>query len=149
MKYLESVGLFFMGALFFIWPIPHTITMRGILLFLCLAVFVFIVAKNKSWSERLRGLGRPFVLLILFTLWIIIQAFFISHETSYAIKEICGQWGNGLVALGIGMAMGIASEKGKILCKKNIYLMLFLVLLIHVLYVDRSGSSNRLKRDIS
>jgi hypothetical protein len=139
MKYLESAGLLFIGLLFFIWPVPHTITIRGILIFSCLAVFVFIAAKNASWSKRLRGLGAPFVLLFLFTLWIIIQAFFISNETSYAMNEIIGQWGNCLAAVGIGIALGIASEKGKVLCRKNIYLLLSVALLIHVIYVDLIG----------
>lgn len=139
MKYLEAAGLLSIGLLFFIWPVPNTITMRGLLLFSCLAIFVFIASKSASWSGRMRGLGTPFSLIVLFTLWIIVQALFISGEPSWAMSEIVGQWGNGLAALWIGLALGIASEKGKVLCKKNIYLVLFGALLIHVLYIDLTG----------
>jgi len=135
MKYLQYMGLLLVGLLFFIWPIPHTITARGILTCLCLAVFVYVASRSESLGESLRKFGLPFVLYMLFTLWIVLQALFISAETAWALKEITGQWGNGFIALCIGLSVGISMGKSGVL-RSNVLQILLLALVVHVLYID-------------
>lgn len=81
----------------------------------------------------------PFVFFILFLLWVVVQALFISPETAWAIKEILGQWGNGILSLAIGATLAISSEKSAILSKKNIFSVLFWTLVVHIFYIDLSA----------
>ena len=63
MKTLEILGLAAAGLLFLIWPIPHTVTLRDLLLVLNLALLGYL-AWRKGWPrEVLRELRVPAALL--------------------------------------------------------------------------------------
>lgn len=87
-------------------------------------------------DARLKKLGMLFPLYIGFAPWIIIEVVFVSWRTASTMKEPIGQWGNGLSALGIGIALSISSKKGKVLTPGNILALLFLEFVAHTLYID-------------
>ncbi|TBR06774.1 MAG: hypothetical protein EPO47_12630, partial [Rugosibacter sp.] len=54
-------------------------------------------------------------LLAAFTLWLVWQAVFISHQTLWALKELNGQWLNALLALGLGVLLACSSREKTLL----------------------------------
>lgn len=139
MKLLEILGLVMMGLLFFIWPVPHTVTARDLLLLLNLFLFGYL-AWRKGWSrETARALSVPIVILAAFTAWAYIVAVFISTETAWSLGEIQSQWWRALLALFIGGCVASAAKDNPEFMSR-IWLVLFAVLMLHILYVDFLGA---------
>jgi hypothetical protein len=130
---LQWTGLVFLILLFVVWPIPHTISVRDLLLFLVIATFGYLVwrAPPTRWWH---GLAWPIGFYIALTLWIVIVALFISPETVWSLDEIRGQWLKGMFAL---VAGGLAAMVFvRVGWMSRGLLVLFCVLLLHALYVD-------------
>lgn len=131
---LPWAGLVFLMLLFVVWPIPHTISLRDLLLLLVVATFGYLVwrARPAGWW---RGLAWPLGFYIALTLWIVIVALFISPETAWSLGEIRGQWLKGMFALVAGglAALVLAHTSGGL--SRGI-VVIFGVLLMHTLYVD-------------
>ena len=90
--FLINTGFLLLGLLFFIWPIPRTISVREISIFLLFGIFACCSYRTVPLSLRIKGLSYPFVILLMLTAWIMLSAIFISSETAWSLKEIQGQW---------------------------------------------------------
>jgi hypothetical protein len=132
---LELTGLVLVALLFFVWPIPHTVTLRDLLLAGTLVFGGYVV-----WSEPARrhwppALSVPALLAGTLLLWLCFQALLISPETLWALDEVRSQWVRSLAALAAGglvaLAFGYRAARGR-----RLVTLLASVLLLHVLVVD-------------
>ncbi|AJP48784.1 hypothetical protein PG1C_10755 [Rugosibacter aromaticivorans] len=101
-------------GLVFVWSVPDVPALRYWLLFLSLLG----VARLTSWQSLppvWRANRWVLGLLAAFTLWLVWQAVFISHQTLWALKELNGQWLNALLALGLGVLLACASREKTLL----------------------------------
>ena len=135
MKKTEIAGLAILGLLFFIWPVPHTVTLRDFLLLLNLPVFGYLAWVRGGWRDALRGLRVPLLMLAGLALWMYFVAFFISPETAWSLDEIASQWVRGFAALLIGAFVAIAARENASLTRGALAV-LVTVLVLHILYVD-------------
>jgi O-antigen ligase len=135
MKKLEIVGLVLLGLLFFVWPIPHTVSLRDILLALNLFFFGYL-AWQREWPRAMfRSLFAPAFMLVILTMWMYLVAYLVSPESSWSPDEISSQWIRGLIALITGVLVAVA-VRTKSDFKQKALLAIFIALLLHVLYVD-------------
>jgi O-antigen ligase len=134
-KHLEIAGLVLVLSLFALWPIPHTISIRELLLLANLGIFGYLAYRRYRDGARWRWVTLPAVLIVALTVWMLFVAVFISGETAWSLGELRGQWLKGLVALGIGglAAVTVGQEAGT---RARLVLGLCAVLLIHVVAVD-------------
>ena len=135
MKRTEIVGLVLLGLLFFVWPVPYTVTLRDLLLLSNLAVFGYLSRVRGGSRAVLRGLRVPVLLLAGLALWMYFVAFFISPETAWSLDEIASQWVRGFMALLIGAFVAIAARENAGLTR-GVLAVLVTVLALHILYVD-------------
>ncbi len=135
MKKLAILGVLLLGLLFFVFPIPHTISLRDLLLLLVLLTFGYVAWRNGRWRENLRALIVPAMLLVLFTAWMYGVALFVSPETAWSLDEIGSQWLRALAALaaGVAVAMAVKTDPG---LKQKVWLVIFVALALHILVVD-------------
>lgn len=81
--------------LFFIYPIPHTIALRNLFLFVGLIVSLKLIVYSVDWKSLLRLLsplrGSGWILLIL-TLWLLIQSSIISPYPQLSLGMLRGDW---------------------------------------------------------
>ena len=137
---LEIIGALLVGLLFFVWSIPHTSTIRITFFILSLFLAVYLCAKQGCLSfKRLRELRLPFILYIVFTLWIFFVALFISDKTLRSLSEINGQWLRGAMALAIGALFAFLPQKSVLSTRKRILFFIFWVLVIHTLLIVLHG----------
>lgn len=135
MKKPEIAALVLLGLLFFVWPMPRTISLRDLLL-----VLVLLVSGYRAWRRgwprgNLRALFAPAIMIAALTAWMYFVAFFISPESAWSIDEINSQWIRALVALvaGVVVAMAVGPDSG---LRQKVLLVIFAALLLHVLAVD-------------
>lgn len=110
----NKITLALVLGLLFTWSLPDVPALRYWLLFLSLLG----VAKLASWQGLLsvwQANRSVFGLLAAFTLWLVWQAVFISHQTLWALKELNGQWLNALLALGLGVLLACSSREKTLL----------------------------------
>lgn len=98
----EVVLTTLIGALFAIWPVPHTISLRELLLVSSALVAGYLYYRVSAHGPRWREIRAPLVLIVALTVWMLFVAVFISNETRWSLAEVRGQWAKALVALAIG-----------------------------------------------
>jgi len=126
--------------LFFVWPIPHTTTIRISLLILSLFLAIFLFVKQGSFSfKALRELRIPVVLYFAFTVWICLSAIFISEKTLWSLDEINGQWLRGGMGIAIGALFAHLPGRSSLPARKKIFLFIFGVLVLHTVLVVIQG----------
>jgi hypothetical protein len=131
--------LFFIGLLIFILPIAHTIAIRNIsMLLLILMVTYLFFKKSINGFKKLFEHEVKYITIILslFTFWLFIVAFFISKETLWSLGEIKKEWLTPLVYFIIFALISLYSFSQNKEFQKNFYTVIFLMLFVHVLYVD-------------
>ena len=132
---LKVIVLALVGALFFVWPIPHTVSASDLLLLLNLCLFGYL-AWQQGWPRRsVHGLYLPAAVLAALTAWMYLVAFFVSPETSWSLDEITSQWIRGLIALSVGVLVATTVSTNPDSMRKALFV-IFIALLLHVLYVD-------------
>lgn len=134
MKYLEYAGLAVAGLLFFIWPIPHTISIRYGAIFLALFLFAYLVYRKRPLVPA--GFRIPFLLFALLTAWLLFSAVFISSDTARTLDEIRGQWLMGFAALLVAVLLALSTRHSDVINRRRILMLLFGVLFAHILYLD-------------
>jgi hypothetical protein len=125
-----------MGVLFFIWPVPGTISVRDISIFLLFAIFLYSAFRTRPLYLKTKELVSPFVILGVLTIWILLEAFFISKETAWSLREVTGQWLIPLLVFVTAALSAVSVEEGTFFKGRNIMNLLFYILLAHILYVD-------------
>ncbi|WP_153114683.1 O-antigen ligase family protein [Rhodocyclus tenuis] len=95
-------------SLLFVWSIKGTIALRYFLIASTLALLANEIGKLR-WSD-IKIIRIPLGLLGILSIWFVMQAIFISPETSWALGELKGQWLPALAALiaGVLLAKGIS-----------------------------------------
>ena len=129
------IALAMFGLLFFIWPIPHTIALRNVLL-----TFLFFWAILGLDYTRVRSGSimwrRPLLGLGLFTAWLFIELIFTPFWRQ-ALSSISGQWLSALVAAIIGASVGVM-VRGRP-TPRAVFLLFVAALGVHVLVADAQG----------
>ena len=135
-RLITNAGFLLLGFLFFIWPVPGTISIRDISIFLVFIIFLYSALSTKPLYLKTKELAPPFVMLAILTVWILLEAFFISKDTAWSLKEISGQWLMPLLVFVTAALAAVSVEKGTFFKGWNIMTLFFLILLAHILYVD-------------
>ncbi|MBI3545212.1 MAG: O-antigen ligase family protein [Gammaproteobacteria bacterium] len=136
MKKVAFIGVVLLGLLFFVMPLPRTISLRDLLLVLVLGCFAYLAwRRGVKIGAALHGISVPIGILVALTLWMYVLAFFISHETSWSLNEIHSQWWRGLISFAAGVLIATAARPGDELGKQAL-LAVFIALLAHVIYID-------------
>ncbi|MBF0557744.1 MAG: O-antigen ligase family protein [Nitrospirae bacterium] len=133
---IVNIGFLLLGLLFFIWPIPGTITIRDISIFLLFGMFAYSSYRSGPILQGTKKLDTPFLILAVLTAWIMLSALFFSKETVWSLKEIEGQWLISVVVFITAAFAGNSAEEGTFFRSGNIMTLLFSVLMVHILYVD-------------
>ena len=135
MKKIEIVSLVLLGLLFFVWPVPHTVSARDLLLASNLLVFSYL-AWRKGWPRDVtHALSVPGAILLALTAWMYMVAVFIFPESIWTLGEIESQWWRAVVALLIGAFVATAA-RGNSRFTQGVFAVLLVALVAHVLYVD-------------
>lgn len=133
----EIGGLLWLGALFAVWPVAHTISWRE---FLLLAGFLIAGAMfrrapvHAAWWRELRP---PFLWIALLTAWMLFVAVFVSGETIWSLDELRGQWSKGVIALFFGVLAAAMLGRDDAAAGR-LLLCLGAILLVHVTVIDIS-----------
>lgn len=131
---ITTAGFVLMGFLFFIWPVPGTISVRDISIFL--VFFIFLYSYFRPLQLKTKELAPPFVILAVLTIWIISEALFISQETAWSLREITGQWLIPLLVFVTAALAAVSVDERTFFNGRNIMTLLFFILLAHIVYVD-------------
>lgn len=128
-------GLLLAASLFFIWPIPRTISLRDLLLVACTGLFAWLVYHDRRAPFPWKSLRIPFGLYLALSVWIVFVALVITDEVAWALGEIKGQWLKATIALVAGGLFGAIVFHNDSLRRLALVAM-GITLLMHVLYVD-------------
>lgn len=131
-----NAGFLLLGLLFFIWPIPGTISIRDISIFLLFIIFAFSAGRAGLHFLKTKEPRAPFTIMAILTLWIVLAALFISKETAWSLKEIQGQWLVSLVVFITAALAALSTAEGTFLSRRNVMTLLFAVLMAHIIYID-------------
>jgi hypothetical protein len=135
-RYMMKAGFLLMGILFFIWPVPGTISVRDISILLLFIIFLYSASRSGHLFPETRKLTAPLIILAVLTSWIILSAILISGETAWSLKEIQGQWMVSLGAFAAAVLAAISAKEGTFFKAETIMTLLFSILMVHVLYID-------------
>lgn len=140
---IEIAGLLLVALLFFVWPIPHTITLRDILL---LSAFLWCgwCLYHQPSSGWMMALKVPALIYVALSAWILVNALFISAESLSSLDEVRGQWLKGFVALVVGAWAGATFGRDADGASR-LLTVIALVLAVHVLYIDFIALSNLIR----
>ncbi len=133
----QGILFFFVALLFFVWPIPHTNSIRLSLLYLLLVAFSYLVYRKGLNVDIIKSLKAPLILCGVFTVWIFIVAFFFSEDLSKTLHEISGTWIRGAVfALLLGMMVAMVAGRSGLLSHRNIAVAFFCLLMVGIIFLD-------------
>lgn len=135
MKRFAIPGAVLVGIFMFVLPVPHTISVRDLLLLVLLGVFGYLAWPARPSSTWWRELRLPLGLYLVLTLWLFVVALLISQETAWSLGEIRGQWLKATIAWIVGMTAALAAQPEQ-RPARLMFLAIFLALLIHILYLD-------------
>lgn len=140
-NWLLIVGLALATALFFIWPIPRTTSLRDLLLVVCFGLFAYLAyCSSRREPIRWQSLRVPFGLYLVLSVWIIFVAIAISEETAWSLNEIRGQWLKATIALVAGGLLGAAIRSDDNTLRLTLTI-IAIALLLHVIYVSYQALS--------
>lgn len=94
-------------ALLFVWSLPGTIALRLLLLVAAVALLTVTTWRRAGagFETGVRAAAQPLTLIATLTLWLLLQAVFVSAETGWALGELRGQWLPALLALALGVLL--------------------------------------------
>lgn len=135
MKKSEIAGLALIGALFVVWPVPRTISIRDLLLVVSCIFFGGLLWRQRAVTDWPRREAAPVWLYLALTIWLFVVALFVSDETAWSLNEIRGQWLKGTLALLAGVLA--AARCGRAAAPEvRTLVVIYAALMLHVLYVD-------------
>jgi hypothetical protein len=89
---MKNIIFLLVGLLFFILPIPHTIATRNILIGLLSIISLYLLWEKKINILKFKEIRNVSIILLILTVWIIIDSVFFSFNFHYSLKEFYGQW---------------------------------------------------------
>jgi O-antigen ligase len=137
----ELILFSLVGLLFAIWPVPHTMSVREVLLFggFCTATFFCYRDRSASVLVWLRGVRVPAIFIVALTVWIFAVALFVSPEPAWSLGEVTGQWLKGIAALVLGglVAATFSSNENS---ARRLFLVLSGILLLQIVAICVEGA---------
>lgn len=146
MKNAEIASLLIFAALFAVWPVPHTIAIRNLLLVAGILVvgFIYLRSRPSAVLPDWRGPRIPLVVFLVLTGWMTMVAVFVSNESAWALNELRGQWLPAVVSLFAGVLLAAVlqpgSQYGAWFCTG-----IAAILAMQILFWDTSAVINALK----
>lgn len=134
------IGMVLVAALVFVWPIPRTISLRDLLLFLLLCWGGYEAYRHRTQPSPWRALRIPLGLFLGLTVWILIVALLVSTEPVWALGEIKGQWLKACIALAAGGLVGMEIRNDDSLLRLTLTI-ICVALFAHVFYVGYEALS--------
>lgn len=149
MRTLEIIVLASVALLFVLWPIPHTISIRDLLLTVVIGLVSYLSYKNFRGrpSGSIRVLRIPIGIFCVLTAWVFVVAIFISDDVRWSLDEVRGQWLKPSVVAVAGGLLAFALKREP--WKNGALLAIFAAVLLHVLYVDWIGLEGIYKTGIA
>ena len=135
---LAGIGFALIAALYFVSPIPHTITLRFVLLGVTLLYFGLLVRGRRGNFQGTRQITLLVTLYLALSAWIVMNALLISPEPAWALGEIQGQWGNAALSLVAGVLIGAAVQR-RVISASGAVMAILIALAVHTLYLDASS----------
>lgn len=135
---MKNIIFLLVGLLFFILPIPHTIAIRNILIGLLSIISLYLLWEKKINILKFKEIRNVSIILLILTVWIIIDSVFFSFNFHYSLKEFYGQWLIPLLYFYVFLIIGgyyVNNEYNKI----KFYTVIFLMFFIHILFIDLYG----------
>lgn len=133
-RWQHHTGIVIFALLLFIWPIPHTITLRYLLLLGALSLFGYLAIKRGGFGTFER-LGLPTILFAALSAWIVFGSVFISGDPRESLAEVQSQWLMAFLALMAGAAAGVAVEDYRSMQQRLLHVVVF-VFLVHIFFID-------------
>ena len=102
-------------ALYFIYPIPHTIALRNLLLVIGLISCLYLIRLDGSGKiawQALKNFRTSGWILGALTFWLLIQSAFISPYPALALDMLRGDWFNELVVASIAGCVVLTGRQG-------------------------------------
>ena len=119
------------ASLVFVWPVPHTVTLRDLLLLTLFIWSGYLAYSRRALQTAAMVVGIPLSFYLALSAWILIVALFVSSETGWALAEIKGQWLKAGVALISGTLLGAAAAHDARLSRLVLYAVVA-ALFVHV-----------------
>lgn len=135
-RLLVTLGLALIAALVFVWPLPHTIALRNGLLFFGLALFGWLLFRQKLAWHIPPSLHLPLAIYLALSCWLVFVALVVSEETSWSLGELKGQWLKGALAMALGGMVAMTSNLLRGMSRPLTAAIIVLALATQVLIVD-------------
>ena len=135
---IPSIGFALIAALYFVWPIPNTITLRFVLLGATLLYFGLLVRGRCGDFRGNRQITLLATVYLVLSAWIVMNAVLISPEPAWALGEIQGQWLNAALSLVAGILISAAVQR-RVISAPGAIMAILAALAVHTLYLDASS----------
>lgn len=107
----SQISLLAAAGLYFVWPLPHTMALRYLLLLIVAITGIILCARDTDYKKIIK---QPWLLGFAALLgWVVIHAAFLSSNGIEAWHELSGEWFKAYLAVlgGIGVALASRSLK--------------------------------------
>ena len=123
-RLLCQVSLWSTAVLYFIWPLPHTMALRNLLLAIVAVAGIILCLAHAEYKKVV---DAPWLYLFIALLgWVVFHATFISSNGAEAWVELFGQWIKAYLAMLGGIGCALASQS----IKKPTFKFYFMVTLV-------------------
>lgn len=131
-----QVRMALLASLLLVWPMPHSIALRNLLLGL-----LFLGAALAADWTRLRWfvlnpMRTPNMFCAAFTAWILLVAVFVSPHPWWSLGEIKGQWIMALLTMLTGLAISFPRRPAN---ASKVVIVVVAMFALEVLAVDGQG----------
>ncbi len=130
------IQLALLASLLLVWPIPHSIALRNLLL----GILFLSTSFAADWARvrwfALKPMRVPDIFCAAFTAWILLVAVFISPRPWWSLGEIQGQWIMALLTMLTGLAISLPRNQTDTLKVMSVVIAVFA---LEVLAVDGQG----------
>ena len=133
------VGLVSVGLLMVTWPVPHTISVRYLLVVFSLGWLGALAVRDPWVVSWQKAFGPPTALLTIFVLWMLLLALYGPMDPGWSLGEIRGQWVTAIFAAAIALFVVQASIARGMKFETTFTVVALLPLFFHVLVIDLSG----------
>ena len=124
---VPELHIIFTAILLIVWSIPHTIGVRnvsGFILLLSALPFLMSYIRKNGLPDPIRYF---WTILFVLTIWILLQALFISSETMWSLQEIRGQWDVPLLFALLGVSLASPNLDSNLYIRVIVFCLIILI----------------------